>query len=177
MKAITLHQPYASLIAIGEKPYETRSWAPPSRLLGQRIAIHAGAKPIPRDMEDDTADEITEAFGRCGWPHWLPRGAVVCTAVLRAAFRLGPLAEGTGVPAASILERRLAPGLRLPPCFTVRLDPFGDYHEERWAWLLQDIQPLEPPVPAKGAQGFWDWPSPSDDRHERVPAAVAGGVR
>ena len=32
MKALTLHQPWASLIAHGVKTIETRSWAPPRSL-------------------------------------------------------------------------------------------------------------------------------------------------
>ena len=46
MKAISLHQPWASLIAVGIKTIETRSWAPPKALIGQRIAIHAAKKTI-----------------------------------------------------------------------------------------------------------------------------------
>ena len=42
MKALTLHQPWASLIACGAKRIETRSWPPPKSLIGKRIAIHAG---------------------------------------------------------------------------------------------------------------------------------------
>lgn len=38
MKAITIWQPYASLIAAGLKEYETRSW--PTRYRGP-IAIHS----------------------------------------------------------------------------------------------------------------------------------------
>ena len=37
--AITIHQPWASAIALGKKRYETRSWAVRHR---GRIAIHAG---------------------------------------------------------------------------------------------------------------------------------------
>lgn len=48
MKAISLWQPWASLIACGAKPYETRSWAPPRSMIGQPIAIHA-AKKVDRD--------------------------------------------------------------------------------------------------------------------------------
>ena len=40
MKAITLHQPWASLVAVGAKTVETRSWKPPC--IGERIAIQAG---------------------------------------------------------------------------------------------------------------------------------------
>ena len=39
MKAITILQPYASLIVAGAKQYETRSWDTPYRGI---IAIHAG---------------------------------------------------------------------------------------------------------------------------------------
>lgn len=45
-KAITLHQPWASLIALGVKTIETRSWKPPAALLGERLLIHAGAKAV-----------------------------------------------------------------------------------------------------------------------------------
>ncbi len=39
--ALTVQQPYASLIVRGIKHYETRTWKVPSRLIGETIAIHA----------------------------------------------------------------------------------------------------------------------------------------
>lgn len=46
MKALTVRQPWASLIALGVKTIETRSWRAPKALIGERIAIHAGkARP------------------------------------------------------------------------------------------------------------------------------------
>jgi hypothetical protein len=30
-----------------------------------------------------------------------------------------------------------------------------DHH--KFAWPLRDVQPFEPPVPARGSQGFWNW--------------------
>lgn len=42
MMALTLHQPWASLVAAGRKPIENRSWAPPKGLIGHDFAIHAG---------------------------------------------------------------------------------------------------------------------------------------
>lgn len=44
MKAVTLWQPWASLIAAEVKRFETRSWAPPEALIGTRIAVHAAAR-------------------------------------------------------------------------------------------------------------------------------------
>ena len=48
MKALTIWQPWASLIAMGAKPYEFRGWKPPKSLIGQRLAIHAGARPVKK---------------------------------------------------------------------------------------------------------------------------------
>ena len=44
MKALTLYQPWASLVALGVKTIETRSWSTPYR---GPLAIHAGAKRPP----------------------------------------------------------------------------------------------------------------------------------
>jgi hypothetical protein len=127
--AITLWQPWACLIEIGAKPFETRGHPAPRRLVGQRIAIHAASRPCFTDLDEDTLDAITEAFGRCAWNHWLPRGAVTCTAILAASL----------------------------PAETVPPDPFGDYSAGRWAWRLDDVRPIKPHVPAKGKQ-LWGWP-------------------
>jgi len=35
--------------------------------------------------------------------------------------------------------------------------PFGDFAPGRWAWLLDDVEPLEVPVLAKGRQRVWRW--------------------
>ena len=46
MHAIALHQAWASLIALGTKTVETRSWPAPALLVGQTIAIHAGKRVV-----------------------------------------------------------------------------------------------------------------------------------
>mgnify|MGYP001163411389 CR=1 FL=1 len=65
MKAITICQPYASLIADGEKVIENRPW--PTRYRG-RLAIHAGKSHAWLGPDDD--------------PNALIFGAVVATATL-----------------------------------------------------------------------------------------------
>jgi hypothetical protein len=87
MRALTVKQPWASLIASGEKRIENRSWRPPAELIGQRIAIHAGASWDKRG-ETFTAARKGE----------LPQGRVVCTAVIDRVveasddrFWIGPL--------------------------------------------------------------------------------------
>jgi hypothetical protein len=177
MKAISLWQPWASLIACGAKPFETRDWAPPRELIGQAIAIHA-AKKIDKgaaqfaeelmygqhenggfELADKleasmkgTPDKLMGCFGEA----LMPIGCVVAIARLDAAFQLGEPAQGTGVPAARVVQRLTS--RPMPECFTVRYDDFGDYAPGRWAWLLRDIKPLNPPAFAKGAQKFFDLP-------------------
>ncbi len=41
MKAISLWQPWASLLVLGLKRFETRSFPFPGAVRGQRVAIHA----------------------------------------------------------------------------------------------------------------------------------------
>jgi activating signal cointegrator 1 len=180
MKAISLWQPWASLIACGAKLYETRSWAPPRELIGQTIAIHA-AKKVDKDAaqmateimygqwvdyggydlaqkleaswgDDDASDAIMGVFGQTT----MPIGVVVCTAKLDGAFQLGDAAEGTMRPAAKVVRRLTS--RPMPECFTVPYDEFGDYAPGRWAWLLREAKPLIPPPPAIGRQGFFDLP-------------------
>ena len=80
MYAITLHQPWASLIALGVKTVETRSWPAPARLVDQRIAIHAG-KQVVRQPGDAIARELRARLGE-DWRLTMPMGAVLVTAVL-----------------------------------------------------------------------------------------------
>lgn len=169
MKAVSLWQPYASLIACGAKPFETRDWAPPRELIGQPIAIHAAKKvdtgvvdfveelvygqhePGGHELADRLAaswkgapDELMACFGQAV----MPVGCVVAIAKLSGAFKLGENGE--------VIERMIS--RPMPECFRPKHDDFGDYAPGRWAWLLEEVKPLTPPVPARGAQGFWEWP-------------------
>ena len=65
MKALSLWQPWASLIADGRKKIETRSW---KTLYRGELAIHASAGNLDRDMALE--------FGYV-WKD-LPLGAVLC---------------------------------------------------------------------------------------------------
>ena len=70
MKALTLTQPWASLVALGHKQIETRSWA--TRYRGP-LAIHA-AKGFPARARQFAEEE--RAIGRL--PARIARGAVLC---------------------------------------------------------------------------------------------------
>lgn len=72
MKALSLWQPWASLMADGRKPWETRHWPAPASLIGKEYVIHAA-------MKVDRA--ACERFGY-DWRS-IPRGQVLSTHILR----------------------------------------------------------------------------------------------
>ena len=147
MKALTLHQPWATLIAAGVKKMETRSWGPPRSLIGHRIALHAGKQLIK--SQNGLGTGTWEMMNRLYGPDWsdlIPRGKVVATALLADASRVLALDLETG---------RATLGGSSPR--TVLADPYGDFSPGRWLWFLEDVQPCNPPVPASGAQGLWNW--------------------
>ena len=62
MKAISIKQPWASLIAHGIKDIENRTWKCPQKYIGQRVLIHASKKPA--DFWDSSSEisEIVDKF-------------------------------------------------------------------------------------------------------------------
>ena len=79
MMAISLWQPWATLIADHRKPHETRSFAPPQRLMGRDIAIHAA-----KHMDLDTR-LLAKQWGYD--PGTLPHGAIVAVVRLSSCMR------------------------------------------------------------------------------------------
>lgn len=65
MKALTIWQPWASLIAYGYKAYEFRGWLPPKHMWGTRIAIHASARK-PKLKEIRAAYDEAESAWQTG---------------------------------------------------------------------------------------------------------------
>lgn len=148
MRAITIWQPWASLIAYEAKPFEFRTWPPSSACTNQRIAIHAGARRAKASEIDDLISRLRDENGAGtglkvdvalpllervqSSPDSLPLSAVVCTAHLSPARKASSLFKG------SVAD-------------SDRID------QHIWAWPLDAIQRLEPPVPARGHQRFWHW--------------------
>lgn len=132
MKALSLWQPWASLVAVGAKRIETRHWHPPAGLIGERIAIHA-AKRKPRAMTDRMHCALG---GSLAMPTpALPLGAIVCT------VRLARVEPITAELCRALSNAELT---------------FGNYIAGRYAWHLTDVHRLETPIPTIGRQGFFD---------------------
>ena len=163
MKALTVRQPWASLIAAGVKTIETRSWS--SEYRGP-LAIHAGKHRPAHDeaVGDWYWDEvhydgqIVYRYGPQVRPGVL--GAVVATCTLADVVPIVDAPNLAGHPRVRISGRSGPAHVLRPPDgpasnVTDQL-PFGDFAPGRYAFLLTDIAPCDP-VPAKGRQGLWDW--------------------
>ena len=73
--ALTVWQPWASLIVAGVKPYEFRGWPAPRAYRGAEIAIHAGARPVRRAEIADLILRLldqNQAWTTCLKPEALP---------------------------------------------------------------------------------------------------------
>ena len=156
MYAITLHQPWATLIALGIKTVETRSWPAPERLLGQVIAIHAGKRVVRRPGE--CIERELRAHWIEDWSRTIPTGAVVATATLAGMARVEYVDPISG--------RAMHEAVTETGCAAGRgrtgIDPWGDFSAGRWLWFLDHVMALREPVPAVGRQGFWRWVENSD---------------
>ena len=137
MKAISLWQPWASLVAFGEKKVETRGWSTKYR---GRLVIHA-AQSIPRwvgesrNSQDfhDAMMKIAKANGI--FDQGMPKGVVLCTAELVAI-------ETTEKVRGDLSRQELL---------------FGNYEDGRYAWFLESVKRIDPPIPAKGNRMLWNW--------------------
>ncbi len=153
MRALTLWQPWATLVVAGVKPFEFRKWPAPKSMWGQRIAIHAAARPVKRREIDELIASIRLEGG---WgtalvpgpaleillrmqvrPELVPTSAVLGTAVL-----------GQPVPAAEAVVEAYGTSFRGD---SDRID------HSVFGWPMKEIRRFEPPIEAKGAQGFWWW--------------------
>ena len=68
----------------------------------------------------------------------------------------GDLPAG-GLRAGSVFGCSISPYRDL---FSAQEEAFGDYSAGRYAWILDHVQRLVEPIPAKGALGLWEWDSP-----------------
>jgi hypothetical protein len=137
VKALTLTQPWASLVALGAKRIETRSWATRYRGL---LAIHAAAGLGPvggnRGLNQLVANEpfwsVLQAagctFGRRA-PTGLPFGAIVAVCRLVGCVPTESLSDDGFYSGPRSIETGLVRLWKLTP----QEKEFGDYRAGRFA--------------------------------------------
>jgi hypothetical protein len=130
LTAITIHQPWASLIAKGCKQYETRDW--PTNHRGP-IVIHAGRKPKGK-QELREHEKVVESFKDL-LNEDCPYSSVIAIAQLTDVICMTE--EFVGQQSATELR-----------C--------GNWAVGRYAFKLENVRAIAP-IPAVGKQGLWKW--------------------
>jgi len=128
LTAITLHQPWASLIAKGYKQYETRDW--PTNHRGP-IVIHAGRKPKGK-QELREHDKVMASFKDL-LNEDCPYSSVIAIAELTDVICMTE----------EFIKEQSPTELRC-----------GNWAVGRYAFKLENVRPLAP-IPATGKQGLW----------------------
>lgn len=146
MRALTLTQPWAGLVASGIKLVENRPRPViKATSMGTRFAIHAS-----REIDESIYDRIKEIdpslFTQRGYACWYRysriTSAVIAVATVKAKFEMTSVQDAQD-----------------------RIDlMFGSNDQGRWAfgpicYLLSNIVALADAVPCKGSLGFWSLPA------------------
>lgn len=135
MKALSLLQPWATLVVIGVKTIETRSWGTKYR---GPILIHASqGKAGSIFASEPPFKKYIHEFKK------LPFGSIIGQATITNVIRVEDL--GMNVE----LINRL----------TMEEKAFGDYSEGRYAWILEDAVQFDNPIPARGTLSIWEYRS------------------
>ncbi|UAY51238.1 ASCH domain-containing protein [Ferruginibacter albus] len=133
MKALSLLQPWASLVMIGVKKIETRSWATDYRgtLLihasqSKRGSVFANQAPFTRYIKDFNT---------------LPFGFIIGQVTLEKILRVEDFSLTDDVMNLLTLEEKA----------------FGDYKGNRFGWVLSDPVEFENKIPARGQLRLWEF--------------------
>lgn len=155
MKALTVWQPWATLIIAGAKRYEFRRWAFTDRpglrrLVGQEIVIHAGARPPKAHELRDVLDRIEE--GESALEASIATPIVLDTLTALEAKKPLPIPLASALGTVTLGEPRSVIDL-----FADKVADSDRLDQHMYGWPVSAPKPFSQPVPAVGAQGFWSW--------------------
>lgn len=142
MKVISLLQPWASLVVMGVKTYETRSWNTNHR---GRILIHASKAKNKEAMRMCSDEPFYSILGGLYGFYKLPFGAIIGEVMIESTISTDSIEKHI---------RHTNEWL------------YGDYTPGRYAWRLIKPAKFDKPKPAKGSLGLWDFPA------DQIPLSV-----
>ena len=127
MKVLSLTEPYATLIKNGIKTIETRSWKTNYR---GKLYIHASSTKIPKEYKENMALMNLVDINDLNY------GNIICSCDLVACVEMND----------EFIED-IKKNKNEYVC--------GVYACGRYAWILDNIEILDNPIPAKGHLGIW----------------------
>lgn len=149
-KALTLHQPYAYLIQIRAKEYETRSWGTSYR---GPLVIHAG-------KTETTLDDLIYACRLKNTERGPFETHFIDILQNQGVKKWNELA-GTWNFGCAVCVCDLVDCVYMTPEFITSLSgrerAFGLFSPGRYAWKMANVRLFQYPPPVKGQQGLWDW--------------------
>ena len=126
IKALSLLQPWATLVVIGAKKIETRSWSTPHR---GRLLIHASLGKAGSIFANDLPfNKYISDFRK------LPFAAIIGEAVLTSILHT----EDFDLPDFEMDN------------LTLEEKAFGDYASGRYGWVLENPISYNTPIPERG---------------------------
>ena len=138
MRALTLTEPFATLMMLREKKIETRSWKLPDKYIGEEVIIHS-AKGYPKWAQalceqEPFRSSLRYPDGNYAYPEF-NRTEGLCRVKFIGCRRTEDIRS-------QLTEKELA---------------FGNYFDGRWAWLTEYCQIIDRREPHVGHLGFWEW--------------------
>lgn len=128
-KVISLKQPWATLVVIGAKRIETRSWS--TKYRGE-LLIHSSLK-LP-SFGFELAYEIP-------FRSYINPGKDLITGMILGSVKLVDV-----VPIDEVANK-----------ITSEERAFGDYTSGRFAWILENPVRFKEPIPARGSLSIWTY--------------------
>lgn len=130
MKVLSLTEPCATLIKEQKKHIETRSWKTSYR---GELYIHASMTKIPKNWREN------REFMALVKDISLNYGTIICKCQL--------------IDCIYMTKDYVNKMKKENPIEYI----CGDYKEGRYAWVLENIEPLTEPIPAKGHLSIWTY--------------------
>lgn len=129
MKVLSLTEPYATLIKIGKKKIETRSWKTSYR---GKLYIHASSTKIPKEYKNNTELMSLVNVNNLNYGH------IICSCDLVDCIEMTD----------EFIEK-----------VKKNSDEYvsGIYAKGRYAWILKNVDIIKKPIEAKGHLGIWNF--------------------
>lgn len=150
MKVLSIMQPWASLIVMGAKQIETRSWMTTYR---GPLLIHANASP--RHAKQLCNFPLYKKYFR----HWtdLPYGYIIGEVTLANSEPVEDIKDLLRKNANKLFGNYIK-----DPAMELAL---GDYKDGRYGWILSDPQQFQTLIETKGQTRIWDFEMPVNIAH------------
>lgn len=129
MKVLSIKEPYATIISLGKKHYETRSWK--TKYRGE-LYIHASIAKIKKEWANNK--ELMDLLDG----NELNYGYIICKCNLVDCIYMD-----------DNFIKEVKKNHQEYIC--------GKYEIGRYAWVLEDIQVLDKKIPAKGNLNIWNY--------------------